>query len=109
MWTAPLLTPGVFVLAAFFVRAAVAASARVEVAPELAILSALLIAALAGRTTILRTATGGLMRAALLVFMHTTLLSQILFVCHIYSSPLVSWLKMLGLGRDKAQPVYQPG
>jgi hypothetical protein len=82
----------VFVLAAFFVRAAVATSARVEPAPALAILAALLLAALASYTIILRIATGGLMRAALLVFMHTTLLSQILFpvVCHFYSSLLLS-------------------
>jgi hypothetical protein len=92
VWTAPLLTSGLFVLAAFFVRAAVAASARVEPAPALAILAALVIAVLAGRTIILWTATGGLIRAALLVFMQTSLLSQILFpvVCHFYSSPLLS-------------------
>ena len=42
MWTAPPLTSGLFVLAAFFVAAAVAASARIEV-PGL-FLAALLVA-----------------------------------------------------------------
>jgi len=85
------LTAVLFVLAALFVRAAVTASARVEAAPALAILAALLLAALAGRTIILWTPTGGLLRASPLAFVHTTLLSQILFpvVCHIYSSLVV--------------------
>jgi uncharacterized membrane protein YeiB len=90
VWTALLLASGLFVLATLFIRAAGAASARVKAAPALAIVSALLIATIAGRTIILRISSRGPMRTALRPFVHASLLPQILFVCHIYSSPLVS-------------------
>jgi hypothetical protein len=82
------LTSGLFILAAFFVRAAVAASAWVITAQPLAIIAALMIAAVACRTIVVRIATGSLMRAVLLSLVHTSLLSQILFVCHIFIPPL---------------------
>ena len=80
------LTSSLFVLAALFVRATIAAFARVEAAFIFAIVLAIADSS-ASRTIILRVTSRRLLRSPLSVFVHSTLLSQILFVCHIYSSP----------------------
>jgi hypothetical protein len=84
VWTAPTLAFGLFVLAALFVRAAVAAVTTLTIH----ILDTLL----AGGLIALRIATGGLVGAALLTLVHITLwsLHLISVVWHIYSSPSVS-------------------
>jgi hypothetical protein len=79
------LASGLFVLAAFFVRAAVTAVTTLMIH----ILDALLIA---GRLIALRITTRRLMSAALLTLVHITLrsLHLISVVWHIYSSSSVS-------------------
>jgi hypothetical protein len=79
VWTAPTLAPGLFVLAALLGRAA----ALVTLA------FAIFAARGARRLVTLRIAAGRLMSAALLTFVHATLLSLLLIsvVWHFYSSP----------------------
>jgi hypothetical protein len=81
VWTAPSLTSGLFVLAALFVRAAVALAFTI-----LATLLAALLAA--GRLVVLLISARRLLAATLLTLV-AALLSEILIpiVCHIYSSP----------------------
>lgn len=87
VWTAPLLTSGLFVLAALFVGAAIATLALARLAHVAFMI--LLAALLTGRLVILLIATGSLLTARLIVL--ATLLPEILIsiVCHIYSSPKV--------------------
>jgi hypothetical protein len=86
VWTAPLLTSGLFVLAAFFGRAAISALTTLATLAHVAfmILAALLIAS---RLVVLLITAWRLLAAALLTLV-ATLLSEILvfIVCHIYSS-----------------------
>lgn len=79
------LASGLFVLAALFVRAAVALPFTILAALLTALLAALLAAS---RLVVLLIAARRLLAAALLTLV-TTLLSEILIpiVCHIYSSP----------------------
>jgi len=87
VWTAPPLTSRFFVLAAFFVAAAVAAFARIEVAAPLVALASRLL-------SFLRIACRRLMGTALVAgaCANVTLFHSLIaftIVCHIYFSPFV--------------------
>ena len=81
MWTAPLLASSLFVLSAFFITAAVATLAGVELAT---LLTVLLPAALlaTGRTIILRITTRRMLSTALTAALFHTLV-PLSIVCHI--------------------------
>ena len=69
MWTAPLLTAGLFVLAAFFVRATISAlTALITLATLAHIAFMILSALLTSRLVILLITTGCLLAASLIVF-----------------------------------------